>query len=73
MNDILLLARIRAQAADGTARAVRQSARLSLSEVAKHCGAVTTTISRWETGQRRPRGDAGLKYARLIEQLNKSV
>lgn len=69
LDPVAELAIIRSRAASGEARALRLKARLSLSEVADHCGAVTTTISRWEAGERLPRGEAGLRYARLIAQL----
>lgn len=70
LDPVAELAIIRSRAASGEARQLRLRARLSLSEVADHCGAVTTTVSRWESGERRPRGEAGLKYARLIAQLS---
>lgn len=63
------LAIIRSLAESGAARETRLRTRLSLAEVAAQCGTDTGTVQRWETGQRRPRGDAGLKYARLIQEL----
>lgn len=63
------LAIIRSQADSGKAREVRLLARLSLSEVGAQCGTDASTVSKWETGQRRPRGESGLKYARLIQEL----
>jgi DNA-binding transcriptional regulator YiaG len=65
----LLLAEVREAARDGETERVRKRARLSRSEVAAVCGVDQSTVARWERGQRSPRGDAGLKYARLLIRL----
>jgi DNA-binding XRE family transcriptional regulator len=40
-----------------------------LIEVAKSVGVTHPTIYRWECGQRRPTGDAAIRYAALIESI----
>jgi DNA-binding transcriptional regulator YiaG len=63
------LVEARQLAADGSGRQIRLTARLSLSEVATACGVTTPTIHRWETGARRPRGPAAVRYAQLLGAL----
>jgi DNA-binding transcriptional regulator YiaG len=54
----------------GVARAIRQEAHVSLREVAQAVeGVDRTTILRWETGQRAPRGEAAIRYLRVLEEL----
>lgn len=66
---ILRLAGVRAAAASGEARRLREAARLSIGEVAKACGVDQSTVWRWERGTRRPRGESALRYADLIDSL----
>lgn len=68
-SDALRLARMRSATATGAARTQRLAARLSLSEVAEHCGVDQSTVWRWENGRRVPKGTPALKYARLLESL----
>ena len=63
------LSRVRNAAASGEARQVRERAKLSLSELGAACEVDQSTIWRWETGRRRPRGPAGLRYARVLDLL----
>lgn len=63
------LALARRLAADGTARQLRQAAGLSLYDVARDLGVGAGTVSRWETHQRVPRGDAAVRYAGLLAEL----
>lgn len=65
--DLTSLTRVRGLCRSGAARAIRQSAGLSLSEVAEAVGVQPTTIQRWEVGQRSPRGEAAIRY---LEQLD---
>lgn len=69
----LKLAAVRALAADGSARAIRQQAGLSLSEVAAACGVDQSTVHRWESGKRAPRGDAAIRYGALLEALRRQL
>jgi hypothetical protein len=68
--DLLKVAAARDACSSGAARALRLSARLSLAEVANEIGAGDpTTVWRWETGQRRPRGALAERYADLLDLL----
>jgi DNA-binding transcriptional regulator YiaG len=67
--EVLLLAEIRHAAMKGETRLARERARLSRAEVAAACGVDQSTVARWESGARSPRGTSGLKYARLIGRL----
>ena len=68
-QDLLLLVKARQWCADGTARRLRERARLSAGEIAAVVDSTDPTVTRWESGQRRPRGEAGLRYAKLLEAL----
>lgn len=68
-TDLLRLADVREAAESGEARRLRLAASLSLAEVARALGVSVPTVSRWETGERRPRGKAAIRYARLLEAL----
>jgi transcriptional regulator with XRE-family HTH domain len=69
VTDLVRLADVRAIAESGTARSLRLAAGLSLAEVAEHVGVSPVTVYRWEVGDRRPRGEAALRYGRLLEAL----
>jgi transcriptional regulator with XRE-family HTH domain len=66
------LATIRAASQTGTSRNVRLAAGLSLREVADYVDVGVSTIYRWETGERQPRGKAALRYSDLIAELEGS-
>jgi DNA-binding transcriptional regulator YiaG len=68
-NDYLLT-RVRRLALTGTARAIRQAADLSLTEMGELVEVDRTTVWRWEMGQRRPRGDAARRYLTVLEGLS---
>lgn len=61
--------RARSLAANGLGRAIRLAADASLSEVGEAVGVSGPTISRWENGKRRPRGDRAVRYAQVLDQL----
>lgn len=69
LDDLLLIVESRRRGADGSARAIRLAAGAKLTEVAAVCGVDESAVSRWETGKTRPRGEAALKYARLLVKL----
>jgi transcriptional regulator with XRE-family HTH domain len=54
---------MRELAACGAARALRKKRRLSLRELAGTLGTSPSTLSRWETGDARPRPVSALKWA----------
>ena len=65
------LTRARLLAASGEARELRVRGRLSLGEVAEACGVDQSTVWRWETGMRVPRGEAALAYDDVLLSLAK--
>lgn len=72
-NDIERLATIRRWCTTGEARRRRLAAQLSLAEVAEACEVDYVTVQRWETGARRPRRTAALRYLDVLEQLARAA
>jgi DNA-binding transcriptional regulator YiaG len=66
---VVALARLRADMASGRARAIREHARLSQAEAARAVGAAQNTVTDWESGRRRPRGEVAAAYAALLGRL----
>jgi DNA-binding transcriptional regulator YiaG len=64
---------LRTRTTSGEARKIREAAHLSLSDIARSVGAHYSTVSRWESGGRLPRGEAALRYAALLERLAKAA
>lgn len=60
---------MRSAAADGTARARRVAAGVSLREAAKAMRVQPSTLSRWERGECRPRPTQARRWAQLLDQL----
>jgi DNA-binding transcriptional regulator YiaG len=69
--DAMRLTRVRRLVESGAARAIRESAGLSLSEASAGANVNRITIHRWEHGQRKPHGEAALRYLALLEELSK--
>jgi DNA-binding transcriptional regulator YiaG len=67
--EVASLARVRALCSSGAARSIRVAAGMSLGELGRGLGVSPSTVLRWERGDRRPRGDAGLRYGALLDQL----
>ena len=66
------LSRLRRLVATGAARAIREGAGLSLTELGHEASVDRTTIHRWERGRRRPRRGAGAaRYLRALEELSR--
>jgi len=65
----LRLTRVRELTRSGIARSLRLGAGLSVGEVARDIGRSVTCVFLWETGQRRPTGEAALRYLELLEGL----
>ena len=55
------------------AKAIRQAAGLSQDALAKELGVSRITVLRWESGERKPRGAAAVRYARLLAELKAVV
>jgi DNA-binding transcriptional regulator YiaG len=64
---------LRERTATGEAREIREAARLSQSDIARSVGVHFSTLSRWESGNRLPRGQAALRYAALLDRLSKAA
>jgi transcriptional regulator with XRE-family HTH domain len=60
---------IRRLAANGGARAIREAAHLSVSEVARELGVSPASVSRWERGLRAPRGRVAERWAEILHKL----
>jgi DNA-binding transcriptional regulator YiaG len=69
-TDIRLLIEAREAAKSGRAERVRVAAGLSQAEIAAAIGVTAPCVSRWEAGDRRPRGAAAIAYARLLQELD---
>ncbi len=74
LNEMQALLRARTLSESGLGRMIRQSKRLSLREVQAECarrGAAYSlpNISRVERGLRRPAGEAGVIWGRVIDEL----
>jgi DNA-binding transcriptional regulator YiaG len=63
------LAKVRRLIASGQAKELRIAGGLSLSEAGAPVPADASTVWRWENGKRMPRGDAALRYLRVLEML----
>ena len=68
-HDARLLAWARKAGANGYARSVRERAGWSQGELAAAIDTTEASVSRWESGDRRPRGELGLAYARVLAEL----
>jgi transcriptional regulator with XRE-family HTH domain len=65
----IALAEVRDLCASGAARAIREAADLSLSEMALDVGVSAPTLSCWERGMQRPTGTRALGYRALLLKL----
>jgi DNA-binding transcriptional regulator YiaG len=68
-NDVVRLARVRELVESGRARKIRRRRQISQGEFARALDVSPSQLSRWEAGERLPRGDAALRYLDLLEQL----
>lgn len=66
---VLRLARIRALARSGGARAIRVGAGISVAELAAAVPVDRATVSRWERGRQLPTGDAALRWLEVLDRL----
>lgn len=69
VTDLGRLAEMRRLVATGEAKERRVAEGLGLSEVGDTCGVDASTVWRWENRRRVPRGQAALRYARVLEML----
>ncbi len=68
--DLELVAWVRRIARDGGARRLREATGISVSEVARQIDASPAAVSRWERGERIPRGEHADRWARLLRKLS---
>jgi DNA-binding transcriptional regulator YiaG len=69
--DGVRLTLIRRLVETGAAQAMRESAGLSRAEAGASARVHPITIFRWEHGERRPHGEAALRYLDLLEELSR--
>jgi transcriptional regulator with XRE-family HTH domain len=69
-SPMMLLVEVRSLCASGEARRLREAAGLSLADIAVDARTTPTNVSRWERGERIPRGEAARRYARTLRKIN---
>ena len=67
-RELLELSRMRNLVAGGLVGPLRRAAGLTQLEIAHDVGVHPSTVAYWERGH-MPRGDAAVRYARLISEL----
>ena len=65
------VARVRSLFASGDARRLRESASLSLEDVARAVGVNRSSIYRWESGETRPSRDEAIRAGALFAALKR--
>ena len=70
-SEVIEIAKARAMARNGDAQAIRERNHLTMTEIAREMNVSISTIMRWENGERSPRGDAALRFGRLMHKLDK--
>lgn len=72
-TDVAVLVWARAALRSGGAANLRVAAGLSQGEVAAAVGVTTSAVSKWEAGQRIPRGEIAMRYARFLAELAPAI
>src|SRR4051812_13692428 len=67
------LARACAMAASGEGRRISEEAGVSLTPMAAATGASVPTLSRWERGLAKPRGDTAIRWVMALDELAGAV
>jgi DNA-binding transcriptional regulator YiaG len=70
--DPVQVALFRKQLRNGEAREIRERSHVSATEAAKHNGVTTSTVLRWEAGEREPRAAAAVRYGRFLRELTEA-
>jgi transcriptional regulator with XRE-family HTH domain len=73
MGDIAALVQARRLARDGSGRALRERAELSVREMAHDIGVDVATLSRWERGECRPRRDAAVRWVTACNVIDDAL
>lgn len=68
-SELELLVEARSLARTGRGRELREAAGLTQGEIARAAGVNFATVSRWESGGRKPSGKAALRWARVMRVL----
>lgn len=66
LTDLDVLTKARTWAGTGVARKIRENVGASRREYGAECGLSAETIRAYESGRRRPRGQHGVAYGRLL-------
>jgi DNA-binding transcriptional regulator YiaG len=64
---------IRALPDHARAREIREAAGIGVTRLAAELQVSRVTLAHWESGKRRPRGDARLRYARVLSELESVI
>jgi len=67
------VSRVRLLARTGEARRIRERSLLSVGEIAREIGVSASSLSRWETGTTTPRASVALRWAEVLEQLERGM
>lgn len=67
-REMLLLAAIR-YARGGRGRLIREHAKVTQQDMAALVGVTVSCLWRWETGKRRPREEAAIRWAQQLMRL----
>ena len=68
-EQLVALARVRDMCRSGVARAIREAHHLTIREIAEAAHDNPSTIYRYETNARQPRGEAALRYEAVLARL----
>jgi transcriptional regulator with XRE-family HTH domain len=71
--DLAALRWMRAATLDGNAKRIRLEALVSVTELAERVGVSAVSVTRWENGQRMPRGQTARRYAATLLELQGPV
>ncbi len=70
-DDTIALAEARVRVANGDLESIRRRVHLSQESIARAVGVSRTSVLRWETGSRVPSGEAAVRLARLLRDLDR--
>lgn len=72
-EEVLKVAQRRRNLSPDLRRLLRERADLRQADIARALGVSAAAVSRWESGARRPRGEAGEAYLELLDRLAREV
>lgn len=68
-EETIALAEARVRASNGDLAAIRQRVKLSQDAIGRAVGVSRVTVCRWESGERSPSGEAAVRLAKLLRDL----